>query len=355
LPIRLTFALAGPIILLLTVGYGISFDVENLAFAAFDQDQTLESREFLEHFWGSRYFETRPGIYSDTDLDRRLQNGELKVAVEMPPDFGRDLESNKEPEVSAWLDGAMPFRAETARGYLMGLAQTYLADQAARGHAGAVQAPPVNIESRFRYNQAFKSVYATIPATIMLVTILIPAMMTAVGVAREKETGSIANFRSTPITKLEFLFGKQCPYVAIGSVSFLTLVLVALFVFGVPVKGSMAMLLGGAFLYILAATAFGLLVSCFTNTQVAAMFTTTVLTMTEGINFSGLLVPFSSLLGAARWIGLTFPSGWFNTISLGTFTKGLGIAELWTDVVMLSVFVVAFIAAAAFVLPKQER
>ena len=355
-PIRLTFAFAGPLILLVTVGYGISFDVEHLAFAAFDQDQTTQSRQLLEHFSGSRYFSERPEIAAAPELDRRLKNGELAVAIEIPPNFGKHLVGDQQPEVSVSLDGAMPFRAETAGGYVTGLALTYLADQADRGHISAFLQPlPVNVEERFRYNQAFKSVYSSVPGTIMLLLILIPAMMTAVGVAREKETGSIANFRSTPITKIEFLLGKQLPYVVIGFISFLTLLMVAIFLFGVPVKGSTVTLLSGAIIYIGAATAFGLLVSCFTTTQVAAIFTTTVLTLTAGINFSGLLIPFSSLSGLARWIGIGFPSGWFTQISLGTFTKGLGFSDLWPNLLVLAGFALGFVAAATLVLRKQER
>jgi ribosome-dependent ATPase len=353
-PIRLAFSLLGPLILMLTVGYGITFDVEHLAYAAFDQDQSKESRELLENFFGSRYFSEHKDIVGATGFDHRLKSGELKVAVEIPPNFGKDLLTNKKPELSVWVDGAMPFRAETASGYVEGLALTYLTDQAARGHIGGLQPLPVNVEERFKYNQAFKSVYGTVPATIMLVLMLIPAMMTAVGVAREKETGSIANFRSTPITGIEFLLGKQLPYVAIGLASFMTLLLLAIYLFGVPVKGSLAALLAGVFVYIGATTAFGLLVSCFTSTQIAAIFTTTILTMVIGINFSGLLVPFSSLSGGARWIGLSFPSGWFNQISLGTFTKGLDFADLWFDLVILCVFAVGFVAAAAVILRKQE-
>jgi ribosome-dependent ATPase len=120
------------------------------------------------------------------------------------------------------------------------------------------------------------------------------------------------------------------------------------------VKGSGATLFAGVVIYIVAATAFGLLVSCFTSTQVAAIFTTTVLTLVIGVNFSGLMVPFSSLSGGARWIGISFPSGWFTQISLGTFTKGLGFADLWFDILLLIVFALAFVAAATAVLNKQE-
>ena len=353
-PIRLAFAFLGPLILMVTVGYGISFDVEHLAYAAFDQDQTTESREFLENLSGSRYFTEHPDIASQPQQEHRLKSGELKVALEIPPNFGKDLLSNKQPEISVWLDGAMPFRAETASGYVEGLTLTYLTDQAARGHMGGLRPLPVNIEERFRYNQAFKSVYQTIPCTIMVVLILIPAMMTAVGVAREKETGSIANFRSTPITGIEFLLGKQLPYVAIGFASFLTLLFVATYLFAVPVKGSLATLFAGVFIYIGAATAFGLLISCFTSTQIAAIFTTTILTMVAAINFSGLLVPFSSLSGVGRWIGLGFPSGWFSQISLGIFTKALGFADVWPDMLMLVFFVLAFVGVSTIILRKQE-
>jgi ribosome-dependent ATPase len=248
----------------------------------------------------------------------------------------------------------MPFRAETARSYLSGVAQAYLADQVARGRATEALFLPVSIETRFRYNQAFKSVFSIVPGVIMLVLMGIPAMMTAVGVVREKETGSIANFRSTPITRLEFLVGKQLPYVAIALLSFFTLLLLAVYLFGVPVKGSFVALLIGTLLYVYSSTAFGLLVSCFTSTQVAAIFTAAVLSVLVCVNFAGLLVPVASLSGPARAVGLGFPAGWFNHISLGTFTKSLGFGELWLDMALLIVFGIAFVAASTALLRKQE-
>ena len=325
-PIRLAFSLIGPILLLVAFGYGISFDVDHLAFAVFDQDRTLESLQLAEEFSGSRYFQERPEISSSGDLDRRLRSGEVKVAVEIPPRFGKDLMTAKRPEVGIWLDGSMPFVAETARGYVTGLVQSYLTDQIARGR---IVAPRnlVNVETRYRYNQSFESVYAMVPGAIMILLMLVPAMMTAISVVREKETGAIANFRSTPITRLEFLLGKQAPYVAIALTSFLTLLLLALLVFQVPVKGSLATLLAGVAAYVCAATAFGLLVSSFTKTQVAATVGTAILTVVPAVDFSGLITPVSSLAGSARVIGLLFPAGWFQEISLGAFTKGLGFAR----------------------------
>jgi len=353
-PVRFAFALFSPLLLMITFGYGISFDVENLPYAVFDQDRTQESRELLENFSGSRYFVQKSDILSEEEMERRLMSGELKLAVETPANFGRDLLGGRTPEIAVWIDGAMPFRAETIRGYVDGIARKYLADQEIRHSGAASILPLVNVETRFRYNQAFKSVYAIIPGVIMLMLALIPAMMTAVSVVREKETGSIANFRSTPVGRLEFLLGKQLPYVAISFLSFGMLVLAAVLIFGVPVSGSAPTLAFGTFLYVFATTGFGLLVSSFIRTQVAAIFITAVVSIIPAVNFSGLLAPVSSLSGSGRFLGLTFPAAWYHPISIGAFTKGLGFQQLWPDLIALAAFTLVFLGAATISLHKQE-
>ena len=230
----------------------------------------------------------------------------------------------------------MPFRGETARSYVSGLALQYAKDRAIERLGPNAVLSSVNVETRFRYNQSFKSVNAMVPSVIVLMLILIPAIMSAVAVVREKETGSIANFRSTPISKFEFLFGKQLPYVAVAMASFVLLVLVAVVVFGVPVKGSFATLALGTLLYVFATTGFGQLVSTFTRTQVAAVFATAILSVVPAVNFSGLLVPVSSLSGGGRFLGLTFPAAWYQPISVGAFTKALGLSDLWFNMLVLA-------------------
>jgi ribosome-dependent ATPase len=189
----------------------------------------------------------------------------------------------------------------------------------------------------------------------MLMLVLIPSMMAAMGVVREKETGSIANFRSTPVTRTEFVLGKQLPYVAIAMLSFFTLLFLAYGVFGVPIRGSGMALLVGTFLYVLATTGFGVLISTFTKTQVAATFAAAIIAIIPAVNFSGLLVPVSSLSGGGRLIGLGFPSAWYQQISVGTFTKELGFAELWQNHVVLTGFALLFIAVSVLMLAKQEK
>jgi ribosome-dependent ATPase len=353
-PVRIAFALLGPVILMFAFGYGVSFDVEHLRFAALDEDRSLESREFLERFEGSRFFARHRDIASADELQNRLRSGELRFAVTIPPKFGSDLLRVRQPEIGFSISGDMPFRAETTRTYLNGLVLNYLQDQGERHLGAKLTELPLNIETRFRYNQAFKSVYSLVPGVIMLVLILIPSIMTALAVVREKETGSITNFRSTPVTGLEFLLGKQIPYLAICLVSFSSLLLLAIVLFGVPVTGSWLALVAGTFLYLCAATGFGLVVSTLTRTQVAAVFATSVIALIPTTQFSGLLVPVSSLSGAGHAIGLAFPASWYQSISIGTFTKGLSFAQLFVSHLVLAVFATGFMVVATLILRKQE-
>src|SRR5262249_18611149 len=304
------------------------------------------------------YFSERPPINSTAELEQRLRSGELAVAVEIPSGFGRDLARLHPPEVAVWIDGAMPFRGETAKRNVTGLALKHAQDRAAQraGPTGVADdyLGGMNVANRFRSNQACKSGFAMVPSVIVMMLIPVPVIMSGTAVVLEKETGSIANFRSTPITKVEFLAGKQLPYVAVGMLTFALLLLMSLFVFHVPVKGSFGALALGTLLYLFSTTGFGQLVSTFTQTQVSAVFASSVLSVIPAVNFSGLLVPVSSLSGQGRFLGLTFPAAWFQPISVGTFDKALGFSELWPNMLVLVGFALIYLIAAQIILQKQE-
>ncbi len=354
-PIRLTFALLGSVILMFILGYGITFDVEDLAFAVLDRDQTPDSRDYLQNMSGSRYFIERPGIRNPAELERRMESGELSVALEIPPSFGKDLKGGRSPKIGVWIDGAMPFRGETIRGYVQGLHLQYLGDLALRTLGEVPQLVPADIEVRYRYNQDFKSLYAMVPAIIPLLLVFIPAILMALGVVREKELGSITNLYATPVTRLEFLLGKQLPYIGVSMISFFGLVALAIFVFAVPLKGSLFALTVGALLYVTAATGLGLLMSAFTKTQVAALAGTAIVTLLVAANFSGLTHPVSSLEGAGALIGKLFPTTYFLIISRGTFTKALGFDELYRDFIILAAFIPVLTLLSLVLLKKQEK
>jgi ribosome-dependent ATPase len=294
-------ALAGSALLMLIMGYGISMDVQDLRFAVLDRDQTTLSQGYVNHLSGSPYFIEQAPIRTEADLDRRLRSGELSVALEIPPRFTEDLMRGRPARLGVWVDGAMPQRAETIAGYIQGLHASFLSDELSR--RGLAQPALANVEVRYRYNPEVRSLNAMVPAVIPILLIFIPAMLAALGVVREKELGSIVNLYVTPVTRLEFLLGKQLPYVLTAMVNFALMTVMAVWMFGVPLKGSLFALTVGAWLYVVAATALGLLMSTFTRSQTAAIFGTALATMLPAIQFSGIINPVSSLEGGAALMG----------------------------------------------------
>jgi ribosome-dependent ATPase len=353
-PIRLGFALFGTALLMLVFGFGISTDVNNLTFAVLDRDQSHESRAYLEELRGSSYFVEQPPLVDYADLQKRMQGGNLDAAIEIPPGFGRDVERGRPAWVSAWVDGAMPFRAETIRGYLQGMHQLYLNDPAVKTTIAAVS-PPADIEIRFKYNQDFDSIYAMVPSSISLLLALFPAILMALAIVREKELGSITNLYVTPVTRLEFLIGKQLPYIGVAMANFALMFLMALFVFQVPLKGSFLALLIGVLLYVTTTTGYGMVISAFARTQIAALFGTAILTVLPATQFAGMMTPVSSLSGTAQVLGRAFPMTYFVPISVGTFTKGLGLADLGPDLAALAVFIPILTLLSLLLLRTQER
>ena len=352
--VRLAFALAGALFMMVIFGYGISLDVEKLAFAVYDQDQTPQSRAYLEAFRGSRYFAEQAPIHDARQLHQRLQRSEIKLALEIPPGFGRDLYAGRQPAVAAWLDGGMPFRAETSRNYVQAVHQANLEQLAAQSSPALNQRPAARLETRFRYNQDVVSVNAIGPGVMALILAFIPAMLTALGIVREKELGSITNFYATPLTRLEFLLGKQAPYLVVSLINLGLLVAMNRWLFGVPFKGSGLTLAFGGLLYVLATTSMGLLISAFTRTQIAAILGTMIITSLPTIQFSGLIVPRSSLEGAAALMGQLFPAGYFLDIAVGTFTKALDVRQLWPQCLALFGFFFGFTGLSLAMLKKQE-
>lgn len=353
-PIRATLAMLGSVLLMFIMGYGVSFDVENLTYAVLDRDQTTTSQHYLLNMAGSRYFIEQAPLANHAELDQRMRSNDISLAVEIPPNFGRDLKRGAVPQVAFWIDGAMPMRADTIKGYVQGIHLSYL-QQLAREAGVDGQLAPADVAIRYRYNPDVQSLPAMAPAMIPLLLMMIPAMLTALGVVREKELGSITNFYVTPTTRLEFLLGKQLPYIALGMFNFATLALLAVFVFGIPIKGSILTLCLGALLYVTCATCLGLLMSSILNSQIAAIFGTTIVTLLPAIQFSGLIHPVSAMEGAGAFIGKLYPTSHFLIISRGVFSKSLGLAELYPYFIpmLLAIPLLTLLSVAG--LRKQEK
>lgn len=354
-PVRATLALIGSLVLMLVMGFGLSMDVENLSYAVLDHDQTELSRNYALNLSGSRYFKEMPPLAGYEDLDQRMRSSKITLAIEIPPGFARDLQRGAPVQIAAWIDGAMPSRAETILGYVQGMHQTWLQDQALHRLGVGSTDSSFSIQTRFRYNPDVKSLPAMVPAIIPLLLLMLPAMLTALSVVREKELGSIINLYVTPVTRTEFLLGKQLPYVALAMINFLLMTLMAVTLFDVPVKGSFMTLALAALIYNVIATGIGLLASTLTSSQIAAMFFTMIGTMIPAIQFAGLLNPVSSLEGAARFVGELYPATHMLNISRGVFGKSLGFDDLRNEFWPLLIAVPLILMLTVALLKKQDR
>ncbi|WP_437206539.1 ribosome-associated ATPase/putative transporter RbbA [Planctomicrobium sp. SH664] len=354
-PVRLLFAFVGSALLMLAFGFGLTTDIEHIRYATMDLDQSPESRAFLEQFAGtSRYFNRMPPVQSAGEALQQLQSDKISLLLEIPPNFGRNLRKGVPAEVLAQVDGADTFRGENIAQYVQGVQYTMLSDPAngLQFHSPVGRA---QIEDRYVYNPSFESIYSIVPSVPALLLILIPAILMAVSIVREKELGSMINFYVTPTRRIEYLLGKQIPYILIGMINFLILVGMALFVFGVPIKGSFLMLLACTLLYVTVTTGIGMLISTFTSSQVAAVFITAIITIMPTIQFSGLMQPVSTLEGRARLIGAIWPTTYYMHSSVGAYTKGLRAGLMLPDLMFLACCIPVLWLLSMIGLRKQER
>ncbi|WLH14853.1 ribosome-associated ATPase/putative transporter RbbA [Pseudomonas hefeiensis] len=352
-PVRATLALGGSLILMVVMGFGIGTDVNDLRYAVLDLDQTTLSHNYQLDIAGSTYFLEQPPLTSYEDLDRRMKNGELAMALEIPPGFARDVARGRPVAIGAWFDGAMPQRAETVQGYLQGMHQHWLSEQARRQY-GEAALGNISVENRFRYNPDVKSLPAMVPAVIPILLLMLPAMLTALAVVREKEMGSIINLYVTPVTRTEFLLGKQLPYVGLAMLNFLLMTLLAVTVFDVPITGSFLTLATASLLFCFISTGMGLLASAVTKSQIAAMFFAMIGTLIPAMQYGGMIDPVSSLKGSGRIIGEIYPASHIFAISRGVFNKALGFSDLSASFWPLLLAVPVILGLAILLLKKQE-
>jgi ribosome-dependent ATPase len=353
-PVRLITSFLVTPFLLIVFGFGISTDIENINFTVLDYNKTLWSRDYLEYFSGSRYFSEKEPITAQSEIEKGFQKSDYTMVIEIPPNFEKDIKRGSSPCVGVWIDGTMPFRAETTKNYVEAVHLSYLRDLADLAPVSP-KFSAAHIQPRYWYNPLVRSRYAVVPGLLAVVLMLVPSMLTAIGVVREKELGSIANFYSSPMTRLEFLWGKQLPYIAVNAISFLVLVAVILFLFQIPFKGSYPALVVGALLYIIVSTSIGLFISTFTQTQIAALVAAFVITLVPSFDFSGLITPVSALTGGAKFMSLIFPARYFYSISVGTFTKGIGFPELVWNYVFLILIYATIKTMTVILLKKQDR
>ena len=360
----LSLAFVVPAMLMLLFGYGLSLDVEDIPFAIVDYDNTQLSRDYASRDTRSRYFDFKG--YSDDEslLAKKLSTNELRAFIVIPEDFEKNLLAGKTAAVQSMLDGTFPARAATTKGYITAINAAYTSEllvsylsklKGVSAEFAAKALAPVSISVRYLYNQSLLSTWSIAPKLIMVILMVSPPFLTALGVVREKERGSIYNIYASTVSRAEFLVGKIAPYVLMSVVNAIVLWVLATFLFGAPFKGDFVFFLLATTIYVMCTTGIGLVISVLVETQVAAMVVTAIATVVPAALYSGVLVPIPSLSGQAQVIAHALPAMYYTNILTGTFLKGTGMADLWLDVMILTVYAAALFLVGYKLFSKRPR
>ena len=363
-PLSLVMAFVVPIGLLLLVGFGMTFDVENVPLAIQDLDGSAMSRDYAYRFIGSRYFDFKGFLSSERQAFPLLTDGKLRAVIIIPEKFERDLLAGSPASVQVLLDGGFPDRTRVTKGYISAITRAASLDSLAAylsrtrgissGQATQVL-QPLSLEVRYLYNQSLKSDWSIPPKLLMFILFFTPAFMTSLRVVREKELGTIFNIYTSPLTRLEFLVAKLIPYVGIAVINLVIMWLLVISVFGVPFKGSVLLFLVASLFYVTATTCIGMLVSVFVRTQVAAMLISLFITFVPALQYSGLEIPVASMGPDAQVIAHLMPAMYYTRVIDGSFLKGIGLSVLWPDVLWLAAYATALFSVCYLLFHKRVK
>ncbi|MCA2998562.1 MAG: ABC transporter permease [Rhodocyclaceae bacterium] len=356
----LLLAFALPLILLVVFAYGMTTDVEGIGLVVIDEDGTPTSRRYAEGFLSTRHFVHARADAAAARGETALIDGRARVVLWIGPHFERNLNAGRPAEVLAQIDGAFTTSARTIHGYLEAInAQTNAELRTETMAAGGARTPsaglvaPVQLQTRFLYNPELRSVVTVAPSLLMLVLLLVPPLLIAVSVVREKESGAIFNIASSTVTRLEFLLGKLIPVVVIGVANGLLLWVVVIVWFSVPFRGSVPQFALAIVLYVLATSGLGLLVSAAVRTQQAAIIITTITAVIVATQFAGMFAPLETASPVNRALARLFPAADFLAIVRGMYLRGAGIDIFWPELLALAAYAVLVLALAHALFHKR--
>jgi ABC-type multidrug transport system permease subunit len=336
-PVYLGLSFVIPLVMILLFGFGLSLDVKNLPLVFADHDRSPYSRDYIDGYVHSEYFNLIAVDTDPTRLERLLRSGTARVIIDIPPDFGRQIASRLPTEVGVTIDGSFPTRAGVINGYVAAVNALYNQRllQQVRGEGTVL---PVQMDLSVWYNPSLESKNAIVPGLLVLILMLFPAILGALLVVREKESGTIFNFYASPVRRIEIILGKLLPYLAVALLDYLLIFVLSLLVFRVRFVGSVIVLSLGALLYSVCTIGIGLLISILTRSQLAAMLVTFLATVTPAFNYSGFITPVGAMDRLGQWIAQLIPATHFMTVVRGSYLKGLGLAFYWPHLTALAVY-----------------
>jgi ABC-2 type transport system permease protein len=337
----LGMAVAIPMLLLLLFGYALSLDVDNVPTVVWDQSRSHVSREFISLLEGSRYFSVREPVTGYPQIEAALDSGKAQVALVIPATFARRVESGRSAPMQAIIDGSDPNTATIAMGYLDVVALAYSREVAlreVRRVMGETVRPPVDLRVRAWFNADLKSRNYIVPGLIAVIMMVIAALLTSLTVAREWEQGTMEQLIATPVRGPELILGKLIPYFAIGMLDVALAVLMGEFLFDVPLRGSVVLLVGMAAVFLVGALSLGMLISIMTKSQLLASQLAMVLTFLPSFLLSGFMYAIANMPVGVQAISYLVPARYFVTLLKGIYLKDVGLKVLALEAGLLILF-----------------
>jgi len=348
-PRSLIMGLAIPMLLLFMFGYALTLDVDRVPLIVWDQSATPESRQFIEHFTGSRYFALAGTTDNYRTIEQAIDERDALMALVVPGGFARDLQADRPVAVQLLVDGSDSNTATIALGYAEAIFSHYAHAvnlEKVQRLSGQTLRPPFAVEPRVWFNADMLSRNAIVPGLIAVIMMVIAALLTALTVAREWESGTMEQLIATPLTGPELIIGKLIPYFCIGVFDLVLSLLVGRYAFGVPFRGDLPLLLALALLFLVVALGLGMLISIVSKSQFVASQFAMVATLLPAFLLSGFVFPIENMPGVLQMVTHVIPARYFVTILRGIYLKGVGLAVLWHEALLLGVFGGLFLALA---------
>jgi ABC-2 type transport system permease protein len=347
-PRSLAMALAVPVMMLLLFGFALSLDVDRVPTMVLDQNQTQASRALVREFQGSRFFEVHP-VSDRATIERAIDRSSVLMGVVIPRDYSQTLGAGREAQVQILLDGSDSNTASIALGYAESLVRGYsleLRSGALYRRGGELLVPPVDARMRVWYNSSLESKNYVVPGLIAVILQIIAALLTSLTIAREWEMGTMEQLLSTPLRPAEIVLGKMAAYFAVGVADATIAVLVAIFVFTVPFRGSFLLLGVSTCVFLFGALFWGIFVSAAAKTQMQAYQMGLLSSFLPAFMLSGFIYSIETMPVAIQVITHVVPARYVVTILKGLFLKGVGVGVLWRELAFLAGYaVIVFLLA----------
>lgn len=349
-PRSLLMAFFLPALLLVLFGYAITWDVDDIQTAVLDQDNSARSRELLDSFWSSGYFALAARLERPADVDRLIDEGQVLIAIVIPPDFGRDLDAGRPAKLQVLVDGSDANTATIALGYARALVASFSSRILFQGRRFRA---PLEARTRIWYNEELVSRNMIVPGLVATIMMIIAAMLTSLTIAREWERGTMEQLAATPVRRSEVVLGKLLPYVAIGVVDIFMVSVIGVLLFGVPFRGSAALLIPLSLAFVIGSLSLGMFISAVAKNQLLATQMALLTTFLPAFLLSGFMYAIDVMPRALQLITYLVPARYFLVVTRGIFLKGVGVGVLHVEGLLMIAFAVVGLSAAIAAFRKE--